>query len=87
MFVLKANAGNFMLEELIVKTFEKADDKANKAIQSDIPLFLELLDEVKDQKGMKWDDLCVRHEWNKQMKDFVASQSGAASSAEVQKAM
>lgn len=32
MFVTKANAGNFMLEELIVKTFEKADDKANKAI-------------------------------------------------------
>lgn len=80
-------ADNFMLEELIVKTFEKADNKAYAAIQADIPLFIELLEEIQTKKGMRWDDLCVRHEWNKQMKDFVDSQSSASSSAEIQKAI
>lgn len=55
------------LKEIVNTTFEKADVKALKSIANNVELFTQLLDEVKESKGVKWDDMCVKHEWNVEM--------------------
>lgn len=79
---------DLQLKELLCNIFEKADAKASKAIQENVSIFITLLQECLGKSGIKWDDLCIKHEWNVEMKDFLEShKSLGASLSEIEKAM
>jgi len=71
-------ADDFSLEDVLFTTLEKADGKALAAITKHVDVFIELLKEVKESKGVKWDDMCVKHEWNVEMSqiDYKANPAG-----------
>jgi hypothetical protein len=37
-----------------------------------------LFEELSQQKGQKWDDIALKHEWNCEIKPFIAKQSSEA---------
>lgn len=61
----KENTDEFSVWELVWNVFEKADDKAKKAITDYPDLFTRLLKEARahKSKGTKWDNLCFAQEW------------------------
>jgi hypothetical protein len=58
---------DFAVKDIIYTTLVKADIKALKLITANIEVFIEQMKQVAERKGVKWDDVCVRHEWNVEM--------------------
>ena len=85
---LKAEAGIFAalekyenqedLSDLIIQLFKKSDEKALRFLKESPKDFIDLFDELSQLKGQKWDDIALKHEWNCEIKPFIAKQSSDA---------
>jgi hypothetical protein len=63
---------------LIIQIFKKSDEKALKHIKESAREFVALFEELSQQKGQKWDDIALKHEWNCEIKPYIAKQSSEA---------